>query len=42
MNEIQSEWYYFILPLVTLPTAFLWAAFFRYVAPRWFAALEDQ
>ena len=42
MNEIQSEWYCFILPLVTLPIALLWAAFFRYVAPRWFAALEDQ
>lgn len=42
MTEVQSEWYYFIFPLVTLPTALLWAAFFKYVMPKWFASLEDK
>jgi hypothetical protein len=41
MNEIQSEWYYFILPLVTLPTLILWATFIKFVVPKWFGALEE-
>ena len=42
MTEVQSEWYYFIFPLVTLPTALLWAAFFKYVMPKWFSSLADK
>ena len=42
MNEIQAEWYYFIVPLVTFPTLILWAAFFKCVAPRWFGFLEEK
>ena len=42
MNEIQSEWYLFILPIVTIPTLIFWAAFFKYVVPRWFGFLEEK
>jgi len=42
MTEIQAEWYYFIIPLVTLPTLILWAAFFESVVPRWFGFLEEK
>lgn len=42
MSDIQSEWYLFILPIVTAPTVILWAAFFKFAAPVWFKALEEE
>ena len=42
MTEIQAEWYYFILPLVTVPTLVLWTAFLKHVVPKWFSSLEDK
>lgn len=42
MSEIQAEWYYFILPFVTIPTLILWATFMKFVVPKWFSSLEEE
>ena len=42
MNDSQVEWYLLIIPLVTVPTLFLWAMFFKFIAPKWFKSLEEK
>lgn len=42
MNEIQSEWYTFILPLTTIPSVVFWVWFMKSVIPRWFKSLEAE
>ena len=42
MTEIQSEWYLFILPFVTLPALITIIAFYKFVIPRWFNLLEEK
>jgi len=42
VNEIQSEWYFFILPITTLPTILLLAIFYKFVVPAWFKSLEEE
>lgn len=42
MTEIQSEWYFFILPLVTIPAVLVILGFYKFVIPRWFKLLEKD
>ena len=42
MTEIQSEWYFFILPFVTLPALITIIGFYKFVIPRWFKLLEKD
>ena len=42
MNEIQSEWYFFILPFVTMPALLVLIGFYKFVIPRWFKSLEEK
>ena len=42
MNEIQSEWYFFILPFVTAPALLVSIGFYKFVIPRWFKFLEEN
>ena len=42
MTEIQSEWYFFILPFVTLPAIITMVGFYKLVIPRWFKSLEED
>ena len=42
MTEIQSEWYFFILPFVTLPALITIITFYKFVIPRWFKLLEEN
>jgi len=40
MTDLQMEWFYIILPFVTIPSILLWIAFFKFVIPQWFGLLE--
>jgi len=42
MTEIQSEWYFFILPLVMTPALLVSIGFYKFVIPRWFKSLEEK
>ena len=42
MTEIQSEWYFFILPFVTLPALITMIGFYKFVIPCWFKLLEKD
>ena len=42
MNEIQSEWYFFILPFVTAAALLVSIGFYKFVIPRWFKFLEEN
>ena len=42
MNEIQSEWYLFILPFVTLPALITIVGFYKFVIAQWFKSFEEE
>ena len=42
MTEIQTEWYFFILPIATLPAVITSLGFYKFVIPRWFKSLEEK
>ena len=42
MTEIQSEWYFFILPFVTIPAILVMLGFYKFVIPSWFKFLENN
>tara|TARA_R100001509_G_scaffold58712_2_gene32391 strand:+ start:274 stop:417 length:144 start_codon:yes stop_codon:yes gene_type:complete len=42
MNEIQSEWYLFMLPIAITPALLLSFCFLKFVIPRWFKIFEEN
>jgi len=42
MTEAQSQWYYFILPITTIPSALLLAYLRFKVIPIWFSFLGGR
>ena len=42
MNLVQTEWYTFILPLVTIPVILIWYYFLKSVVPKWFSLFQTK
>lgn len=42
MTETQLQWYYFILPITTIPSVLLLAYLRFKVIPIWFSSLEED